>query len=210
MMKRNSFFTAALICGVLLQTQAFAQVPENITAGFTHDELVAIGEKIYQTPGQQTCQKCHREEGQGEGWAGAADLRKPFTWNSFKALGGYDALEEDREAFMKNLQTVLYYLIENGGVIWNTKFKTVHPEVEMDWSLTNGKTQYDMMMWGTVQKEMKEKIAIVQQELVDSGKEIDDETMKHLAVAAVFEYIKTFEEENEEADDAPLIFSTQE
>lgn len=210
MMKRTSFFVAAMICGAVLQNPVYAQVPENIASAFTHDELVAIGEQIYQTPGQQTCQKCHREEGQGEGWAGAKDLRKPYTWNSFNALGGYDALEEDSEAFLKNLHTVLYYLIEHGGVVWNTKFKSEHPEVEMDWSLTNGKTQYDMMMWGTVQKEMKEKIAIVKQELVDSGKEIDDELMRQLAVVAVFEYVKTFEEENEENEDAPLIFGSQE
>lgn len=209
-MIRNVFFTAVISLSVIFQGQAFAQVPENISGMFTTEELVSIGEQIYQTPGQQTCLKCHREEGQGEGWAGAADLRKPYTWNSFKALGGYDALEEDRETFLANLHKVLFYLIQNGGVIWNTKFKTVHPDVEMDWSLTNGKSQYDMMMWGTVQKEMKDKIAVVQQELVDSGKEIDDELMKDLAVYAVFEYVKQFEEENEDEDDMPLVFGEQE
>ena len=209
-MKRITVLSLAVIFTLIFQVRAFSQVPENVSSIMTHDELVETGEKIFQTPGQQTCLKCHREEGQGEGWAGAADLRKPYTWNSFRALGGYDALEEDREGFLKNLHTVLYYLIQNGGVRWNTQFKSAHPEIEMDWSLTNGKTQYDMMMWGTAQKEMKVKIAEVQAELVAAGKPIDDELMKDLAVYAVFEYVKQFEEENEDDDTMPLVFSADE
>jgi len=192
-------FTLALISPVASADLA------TVLEDFSQEEIVSVGENVYQTPGQQTCLKCHRAGGEGEGWAGASDLRKPYEWNSFKALGGYEALEADPAQFRQNMETLLTYLITNGGLKTNIGFKKDHPEIKLDWSKTDGKKQFDMMMWGTFQKEMKKKIKVVQAELAEEGTEIADEDMRTFATYAVIEYIRGFEEANPDSPDSPLI-----
>ncbi len=175
---------------------------EKAYATFPKEELVSIGEKIYHTKGMQTCLQCHRAGGEGEGYAGAASLQKPWTWRSFNALGGYDELARNPAEFRKKMSVALTYLIHEGGLNWNKNFALKHPDVVYDWSKT-GKDKYDMMMWGVAQSEMKVKVKKVHEELAASGKTLSDEEMSWVAAVAAFEYVKKFEKAGKGKDGKP-------
>ncbi len=184
---------------ILITTSVSADQPRaDVLKQFTREEIVEIGNNVYNTKAENTCLKCHLA-GQGEGWAGAADLRKPYKWNAFNALGGYEALTNDPETFYKNFYTVLEELIENGGIKFNQGFSKEYPGIVLDWSKTK-KKQYDMMMWGTVQGPMKQKIKTIQTDLETKGKKLTDAEMKDLAIVAVLEYIKGLEEPHKKDD----------
>ncbi len=169
---------------------------------FTKAELVKLGENIYQTKGMQTCLQCHRAGGEGEGYAGAAKLRAPWTFRSFNALGGYEALAANPKEFRNKMEVALLYLLHGGALNWNANFAKDHPEIVYDWSKT-GKDKYDMMMWGVAQAEMKAKVEKVHGELTASGKTLSEEDMSWLAALATLEYIKTFEKPGKLADGKP-------
>jgi cytochrome c553 len=169
---------------------------------FTKPELVKMGENIYQTKGMQTCLQCHRAGGEGEGFAGAAKLVAPNTFRSFNALGGYDALAKNPKEFREKFETSLLYLIHGGGLNFNQNFSKDHPEIVYDWSKT-GKTQYDMMMWGVAQAEMKTKVKKVHEELTAAGKTLSESDMQWLAAYAALEYIKSFEKPGKLANGKP-------
>lgn len=190
------------IAGILMVSVAIAdQSREAVLKQFTPVEIEEIGKNVYQTTGENTCLKCHRSGGEGEGWAGAADLRKPYKWNAFTTLGGYEALEKNPEEFRKKFYTILEALAAEGGIKWNLNFKKTHPDIVMDWSKSEKKkTQYDMMMWGVAQAAVKKKIADIQKDLESKGKKLTDAEMKDLAVYAVMQYIKGFEEPQKKPD----------
>jgi mono/diheme cytochrome c family protein len=75
------------------------------------EQLLKIGEAIYNTEGQNTCLTCHGKGGTGGNQAGAADLRHPRTWRVYQLLGGEPALKADRAKFVQDLDTVLHDLI---------------------------------------------------------------------------------------------------
>lgn len=210
-MNRMRSILCCLIAGTLYIGTAEAADRAEVLAKFTPEEIVKFGEDIYQTPGQQTCQKCHMGNGQGEGWAGAADLRKPYKWNSFNGLGGYERLASDPEKMRAEMRTVLEYLIDQGGLKFNLQFKKAHPDVVIDWtkSVTPNKREYDMMMWGIVQTDHKIKIKKIQTDLKGKGVVLTDAEMRDLAICAVIEYVKTFEEPNKLPDgtEAPKILA---
>jgi len=202
-----------LMFGLLISRVGYADqaAVDAIIQKLTPTDIQKIGSDVYNTPGAQTCLKCHLGGGLGGGWAGAQDLRKPYTWASFNILGGYDALKADTVKFRKDMWTVLEYLFINSGLKWNMGFSKDHPEVQVDWSKNpKGVPQYDMMMWGIYQPEMKAKIKLIQAGLkTDMSLDINDEDMKLLAAYSVFEYIKTFEEAkvNEDGSVEPKILS---
>lgn len=208
-MKKYPFIGLSLIAAVGIAVVCQAADRTAILAKISPEEVVKIGEDIYQTPGQQTCQKCHMGNGQGEGWAGAADLRKPYKWNVFTGLGGYERLAAEPEKMRAEMRTVLEYLINEGGLKFNVQFKKAHPEIVIDWtkSVTKNKREYDMMMWGAVQTDHKKKIKKVQADLKAKGIELTDAEMRDLAVHSLIEYVKTFEEPHQLPDgtDAPKI-----
>lgn len=218
---RHQFFSAVVILSLLnfgcskkegSQSASSSAQPQQAVAKvdpraqfdqmFTKPELVKLGENIYQTKGMQTCLQCHRSGGEGEGFAGAAKLIAPNTFRSFNALGGYDALAKNPKEFREKLETSLLYLIHGGGLNFNKNFTQDHPEIIYDWSKT-GKTQYDMMMWGVAQAEMKVKVKKVHEELSASGKNLSDEDMQWLAAYATLEYIKAFEKPGKLAEGKP-------
>lgn len=188
--------------GVAQQPQVKVDPREKINQTFTKQELVKLGENIYHTKGMQTCLQCHRGRGEGEGYAGAAKLQAPWTFRSFNALGGYDALKSNPKEFRDKMEVSLLYLLHGGALNWNEKFPKDHPEIVFDWSKT-GKDKYDMMMWGVAQAEMKTKVKKVHEELTTAGKTLSDDEMQWLAAYAALEYIKTFEKTKKLADGKP-------
>ncbi len=181
---------------------------EQVLAKFSKEEMVEIGKNIYQTPGAQTCQKCHRGNGEGEGWAGAAVLKQPHTWNAFLGLGGYEALAQDPAAFRKKMEAILENLITTGAIKYNLEFSAAHPELALDWDKTIKKAgQFDMMMWGVAQPEMKKKVKEVYETLVKTKHpDVTEAEMAILAPHATLEYVKTFEEPNQEDTSKPKIW----
>lgn len=182
---------------------------EQVIAKFSKEETIEIGKNIYQTPGAQTCQKCHRENGEGEGWAGAAVLKQPHTWNSFAGLGGYEALAQDPAALRKKMEDILVNLITTGAIKYNMEFAGAHPELALDWDKTIKKAgQFDMMMWGVAQPEMKKKVKEVYETLVKpKHPDVTEAEMALLAPYAALQYVKTFEEPNAEDPSKPKIWS---
>ena len=193
-----------LLVGLFMTSSVASADLASAKAQFSAEELMQLGEKIYQTPGQQTCLKCHRAKGEGKGWAGAAVLQEPHTWISFKTLGGYEALEADPEGFRNDMETILRYLVAQGGIKWNLNFKKQHADLykKMDWKKAKGKRQYDIMMWGLAQPEMKKRVKAIHKELTAAGKKLTSEEMDALALETVIEYIRGFEKPN---GDKPLI-----
>lgn len=201
----SSLFLTGLLCVSISSTGFCDQTRSEVLKNFTDAELLQIGDKVFNTTGENTCLKCHRAGGIGEGWTGCKDLRKPWNFTSFKALGGYEAMQKDPEKFRKDMTTIQEYLLANGGIKMNMGFKKDHPDVILDWSKSpTSKGQYDMMMWGTVQKAEKDKIKEIQKDLEAQGKKLTDVEMKDLAVYSVHEYVKTFEEENKKEDGTVL------
>ena len=213
MKKKTIFFILLVVFGAAgYAISASTATSEQLASKFTNEQLVEIGKNIYQTPGAQTCQKCHTEKGEGGGWEFAADLRKPYTWNSFKGFGGYEALKKDPVALRKKMETLLEHLISVGSLKHNMLFATAHPEVaaEFDWTKTPNRLggQFDMMMWGVAQPEMKKKVKEVHEKIVKPiVADMTEAEMTVLAPHATLAYVKTFEEANAEDASLPKVWS---
>ena len=104
------------LCVFVLPAFAADPIEESVAKlGLTQEQLLKIGDEIYNTEGENTCLKCHGKGGTGGDQAGAADLRHPRTWRVYQALGGDDAFKADKAKFLKDIDAVLHDLIRNGA-----------------------------------------------------------------------------------------------
>ena len=182
----------------VLPAYAADEIAESVAKlNLTQEQLVELGELVYNTEGANTCLKCHGQGGHGGDQAGAADLRHPRTWRSYQALGGDEAFSANKEEFIIQMETSLHYLINKGATTWNQRFSKAHPDIEYDWSKVEPATdKYDSMMKGTTTGPMKNKI---RKELKDKLKEMGQDVNKpndlvDVATIAAFEYVKTFDD----------------
>lgn len=183
-----SFLALPVHAGTIEETVAGLNVPA--------EQLMSLGEAIYNTEGANTCLKCHGEGGTGGDQAGAADLRHPRTWRSYQALGGDEAFNADKEKFLKDLQTSLIYLIRNGGTKWNLSFNKKHADVKYDWSkvsVPDKANKYNTMMKGLTSGPMKKQVGVAKKDL---GLKKTSQAMSVSAVAA-FSYVKSFDDGSE-------------
>jgi hypothetical protein len=160
----------------------------------SQEQLVEIGDYIYNTDGANTCLKCHGKGGTGGDQAGAADLRHPKTWRSYQALGGDEALAADKEAFIKKMETALHYLINKGATTWNMRFSKTHKDVAYDWSKVENADKYDSMMKGVTTGPMKKRVKDIKDKLGDAGKKLKPNDLADVAAVAAFEYVKTLDD----------------
>jgi hypothetical protein len=161
------------------------------------DQLLKIGESIFNTDGANTCLKCHGAGGHGGDQAGAADLRHPRTWRSYQALGGDEAFKANKEKFLKDMHVILHDLIRNNATTWNLKFPKAHPEIKMDWSkvtIPDKADKYNTMMKGLTSDPMVKKVKELSDELAKGGKKLDLNQVRDLAAVADFTYVKTLDD----------------
>lgn len=159
----------------------------------TEEQLYAIGEKIYNTKGANTCLKCHGKGGHGGDQAGAADLRHPRTWRSYQALGGDKVFEADKEKFRNDLETALYYLIRNGAINWNLRFGKKHKDIKYDWSqvsIPDKADKYNNMMKGLTSGPLKKQVKAIKKEL----KLKKTSEARSVAAVAAFTYVKSLDD----------------
>ena len=94
------------VCVGLFVLPAYAADPiaENVAKlGLTKEQLLKIGEDVYNTDGENTCLQCHGKGGTGGTQAGAADLRHPKTWRVYQYMGGDEAFKANKEKFLKDM-----------------------------------------------------------------------------------------------------------
>jgi len=161
------------------------------------EQLLKIGEEIYNTDGANTCLKCHGPGGTGGDQAGAADLRHPKTWRVYQALGGDAAFTANKEKFLKDVDTVIHDLIRNGAPAWNLKFPKAHPDIKLDWSkvsIPDKADKYNAMMKGITSDPMVKKVKEIGEQLGKEGKKLDTNQLRDLAAVSDFLYVKTFDD----------------
>ncbi len=160
----------------------------------TEQQLIELGDFVFNTKGANTCLKCHGKGGHGGDQAGAADLRHPKTWRSYQALGGDEALAANRQEFLKNMNTALHYLINKGATTWNQRFGKKHKAIVYDWSKVEDADKYNSMMKGTTTGPMKKAIKALQKKLKGMGLKVKPKQAKEIATVAAFSYVKTFDD----------------
>ncbi len=188
----------ALVSLGLFTLPVYAETIAEKVAGLnlTQEQLLTMGEKIFNTAGANTCLKCHGKGGHGGDQAGAADLRHPRTWRSYQALGGDAAFDSDKEKFRKDLETSLHYLIRRGGTTWNLRFGKAHKDIQYDWSkvtIPDKADKYNNMMKGITSGPMKKQVKAVKKEL---GLKKTSQAQDVAAVAA-FSYVKSLDDGSE-------------
>jgi hypothetical protein len=196
----------AMIGVVLLAMPAAAAdtIAEDVAKlNLSQEQLVELGEYLYNTEGANTCLKCHGAGGTGGDQAGAADLRHPRTWISYQALGGDAAFEANKEEFIKKMETALHYLINKGAPTWNQRFDKAHKDVTYNWAgvkNADGKEvdKYDSMMKGVTTGPMKQRVKELKEKLGDAGKDLKPSDLADVAAVAAFEYVKTFDDGSEQ------------
>src|SRR5262245_47481769 len=109
------------LCVGVFALPAFAgELEDNVAKmNIPKEQLLKLGEAIYNTDGANTCLKCHGPGGTGGDQAGAADLRHPKTWRVYQALGGDAAFTANKEKFLKDVDVVIHDLIRNSAPSWN-------------------------------------------------------------------------------------------
>lgn len=184
---------------LLVMPAAAGTIAENVAElNLSQEQLLKVGESIFNTDGTNTCLKCHGKGGHGGDQAGAADLRHPRTWVSYQALGGDAAFEANKEEFLKNLETALHFLINEGGTTWNMRFSRKHKDITYEWDgvkNADGKEvdKYDSMMKGVtkmysrIKDDLKEKLG-------DAGKKLNKKQLEEVAAVAAFEYVKSLDD----------------
>jgi hypothetical protein len=188
------------VCVGLFVLPAYAADPiaENVAKmGIAKEQLLKIGEEVYNTEGENTCLQCHGQGGTGGTQAGAADLRHPRTWRVYQYMGGDEAFKANKEKFLKDMETVLHDLIRNGATQWNLRFPKEHKEITMDWekvTIPDKADKYNQMMKGITSEPMAKKIKDIQDELGKGGKKLNPQQMRDLAAFSDFEYVKTFDD----------------
>jgi hypothetical protein len=171
------------------------EIAENVAKlNLSQQQLLELGDFIYNTEGANTCLKCHGKGGHGGDQAGAADLRHPRTWRSYQALGGDEAFAADKEAFLKKMDTALHYLINKGATTWNQRFAKSHGDIVYDWSKVENADKYDSMMKGLTTGPMKNRVKELQDKLGDAGKKLKHNDLADVATVADFEYVKSLDD----------------
>ena len=184
-----------LAIGLWVMPAAADTIAEDVAKlNLTPEQLVEIGDFVYNTDGANTCLKCHGKGGTGGDQAGAADLRHPKTWRSYLALGGDEAFAADKDAFLKKLETSLHYLINKGATTWNMRFSKSHKDIAYDWSKVENADKYDSMMKGVTTGPMKKRVKDIKEKLGDAGKGLKSRDLADVATVAAFEYVKTFDD----------------
>jgi hypothetical protein len=192
-----------VVCMGLFILPAYAADPiaENVAKlGLTKEQLLKIGEEVYNTDGENTCLQCHGKGGTGGTQAGAADLRHPKTWRVYQYLGGDEAFKANKTKFLQDIDTVLHDLIRNGATQWNIKFPKEHKEITMDWgkvAIPDKADKYNQMMKGITSEPMAKKIKEVQERLDKEGKKLNPQQMRDVSAVSDFEYVKTFDDGSE-------------
>jgi hypothetical protein len=183
----------------VLPAYAADEIAESVAKlNLTQEQLVELGDFVFNTEGANTCLKCHGKGGHGGDQAGAADLRHPRTWRSYQALGGDEAFTANKEEFLDKMETSLHYLINKGATTWNQRFSKQHSDINYDWSKVEPKTdKYDSMMKGTTTGPMKNRIRELQKKLADMGHKVKPNEAQDVASVAAFEYVKTFDDGSE-------------
>ena len=192
----------AVCIGVcVLPVYAADPIAENTAKlGLPKEQLLKLGEAVYNTDGENTCLQCHGKGGTGGTQAGAADLRHPKTWRIYQALGGEAAFKADKTKFVKDMETVLHDLIRNGATQWNIRFPKEHKEIALDWgkvTIPDKADKYNQMMKGLTSEPMVKKLKELQEQLGKEGKKLTATQMRDLAAVSDFEYVKTFDDGSE-------------
>jgi hypothetical protein len=187
-----------LCVGVFALPVFAGEIEDNVAKmNIPKEQLLKIGEEIYNTDGANTCLKCHGPGGTGGDQAGAADLRHPKTWRVYQALGGDAAFAADKEKFLKNVDVVIHDLIRNGAPVWNLKFPKAHPDIKLDWSkvsIPDKADKYNTMMKGITADPMVKKVKEIGEQLEKEGKKLDTNQLRDLAAVSDFSYVKTFDD----------------
>jgi len=190
----------ALVCvgWFVSPVSAADKIAENVAKlGLSKEQLLKIGDEIYNTEGENTCLKCHGKGGSGGDQAGAADLKHPKTWRVYQALGGDAAFKANKEKFLQDMDTVLHDLIRNGATTWNIKFPREHKDIKLDWAkvtIPDPADKYNQMMKGITSEPMKKHIKEVQEQLEKQGKKLTFSLMQDVAAVADLMYLKTFDD----------------
>ena len=176
-------------------------IAENVAKlGLTKEQLLKIGEEVYNTDGENTCLQCHGKGGTGGTQAGAADLRHPKTWRVYQAMGGDEAFKANKTKFLQDMDAVLHDLIRNGATQWNIKFPREHKEITMDWgkvTIPDKADKYNQMMKGITSEPMAKKLKEIQERLDKEGKKLNPQQMRDVSAVSDFEYVKTFDDGSE-------------
>ncbi len=195
-----------LICLGLFVLPALAadKIAERVAKmDISEEQLFAIGETLFNTEGANTCLKCHGAGGHGGDQAGAADLRHPRTWRSYQALGGDEAFNADKDAFLANMATVIHFLIRASAPIWNLRFAKSHKDIEMDWSqvtIPDKVDKYNSMMKGITSGPMKKALkAMAKQFKADNGTKLKSKDQKDVAAVGAYLYVRSFDDGSDKA-----------
>ncbi len=70
-----------------------------------------MGQAIYEQTGSNSCLFCHGVAGHDGKVKQAADLTKPKTWKTYKAIGGDAALQKNPEEFNAHMAEAIAHLI---------------------------------------------------------------------------------------------------
>ena len=193
----------AVVCVGLFVLPVYAadQIAENVAKlGFAKEQLLKIGEAVFNTDGENTCLQCHGKGGTGGTQAGAADLRHPKTWRIYQALGGDAAFNANKEKFRQDMETVLHNLIRNGATQWNLRFPKEHKEIVLDWkkvTVPDTADKYNQMMKGITSEPMAKKLKELQEQLEKDGKKINPQQMKDVSAVSDFMYVRTLDDGSE-------------
>ncbi len=194
-----------LICLGLfvLPAQAADKIAERVAKlEISEEELLKIGEVLFNTEGANTCLKCHGAGGHGGDQTGAADLRHPRTWRSYQALGGDEAFNADKEQFLSHMSAIIHALIRDGAPAWNLRFAKSHKNIKLDWSkvtIPNTADKYDAMMKGITSGPMKKAVKAMGKELAGNGKKLKSSRQRDVAAVASFLYVRSFDDGSDKA-----------
>jgi len=193
----------AIVCvgWFVLPVYAADPIAENVAKlGFAKEQLLKIGEAVFNTDGENTCLQCHGKGGTGGTQAGAADLRHPKTWRIYQALGGDAAFNANKEKFRQDMETVIHDLIRNGATQWNLRFPKEHKEIVLDWkkvTVPDTADKYNQMMKGITSEPMAKKLKELQEQLEKDGKKINPQQMRDVAAVSDFMYVRTLDDGSE-------------
>jgi hypothetical protein len=192
------FVTVLCLCWFVLPVYAADEIIDKVAKlNIPQEELMKLGEEIYNTDGANTCLKCHGKGGHGGDQAGAADLRHPRTWRVYQALGGDEAFKANKEQFVKNVHTVIHELIRNGATTWNLQFARAHKDIALDWSkvtIPNKADKYDSMMKGLTSEPMKDALDAMAAKLEKAGHKLTAGQLRDVAAVADFLYVKSLDD----------------
>ncbi len=189
-----------VVCLSVFVVPTYAEDPIEASVaklGLSKEQLLKIGEDVYNTDGENTCLKCHGKGGTGGDQAGAADLRHPRTWRVYQALGGDDAFKANKEKFIKDIDAVVHDLIRNGATSWNLKFPKEHKEIAMDWgkvTVPDKVDKYNQMMKGITSDPMVKKVKELQEQFEKEGKKLTIQHIRDVAAVSDFMYVKTLDD----------------